>query len=300
MKVKNNNELWLHNPTTADVSISDLGVKVPAGKAVNVYQINPYLTVSKVKDSLSSGALARRLESRALRRITKGTTVIPPTLNQLKESDGTVHAKKTKTSVVIETKTDDPEEGESFGFADYGINDLGEDVSAAREDGSVFVSAKQDEATEPDKGSPLKPVLESGVSNQSQIVMKHLQESMTDPTGPIAEATTPTQSQPFTVVKSPQDTNEEKVALSPTGHPVSRDESGAVVVGDEKKPRSIRTVKKAMEEGADDYTLQGDDEEGADEVIDFPKTGFDSKVAEKTEDGSVVMKILENEPEESE
>jgi len=300
MKIKNENELWLYNSTTADVSISDLGIKVPAGKAINVYQYNPYLTVSKVEGSRSSGALFRRLESRVLMVIVKATNPIPQTLNQLKESNKTVHAKKTKTSVVIEQKTDEPEEDGNFGFADYGITDVGPDVSTSKEDGSVFIHTKQDDAVKPDKGSPLEPVIESGVSNQSQVVMKHMQESMTDPAGLIADATTPSLSQPFTVVKPHQDSEEkESERVTPTGENITKDSSGAVVVGGEKKPRSIKTVKKAQEEG-DDCMLPGDDEEGADEAIDLEKTEFDTKVAVKTEDGSVIMKIKEDEPEEKE
>lgn len=298
MKVKNENELWIHNPGKADVSISDLGVKVPAGKAVNVYKYNPYLTVSKVEDSRTSGALFRRLESKVLKIVTKATNPIPKTLNQIKASNKTVQAKKTKTSVVIETKLDEPEEDGNFNFADYGIV-TGPDVDAKKEGNSVFVHAKKDDMTEPDKGSSLEPVVESGINNQSQVIMKHMQESMTDPMGPIAPASKPTASHPFTVVSPPKDPEPTKTpeGVTPTGESIMKDESGAIVVGAEKKPRSIKTVKKAQEEDTDDYTLPGDDEDGADEVIDFEDTEFDTKAAVKTEDGSVVMQIKEDEEE---
>jgi hypothetical protein len=151
--MESENILWVQNQGTADVSLSDLGVKVPAGQTVNVYKYNPYLTVAQVEKSLESGALSKRLESKVLRIVDKKVTSNPHALNKLKESNETVLAKKTKSSVVIESKTEEPEEGGSFGFADYGISDIGPDVATTKEDGSVFVTAKQDDLDEPDQGT---------------------------------------------------------------------------------------------------------------------------------------------------
>jgi len=297
MKKTVTKELWVHNPGTADVSISDLGVKVAAGKAVNIYRHNPYLTEYQVQESLENGVLFKKLTAGQLKLVAKKVNPEPPTLNHVKESDGTVQAKKTKTSVVIESNVDEAEQEGSFDFADYGISDLGPVTQDMQDDGAIVVNAKQDEAKEPEKGVELKPTLESGISEQSQIVMKNAQEAMTDPTGPIADASPATQDRPFTVVKPPQPEPEPKEATSPTGQPVNKDETGAVVVG-KKEARNIVKVKRAQEEGTDDYTLPGDDEEGADKVIDFQETEFDSKAATKTEDGSIVMKIKEEEPKE--
>ena len=291
--MKNENQLWLQSLSTADVGLSDLGMKVPAGKTVDVFKVNPYLTVAQVEKSLESGALSKRLGAGILRVVEKQVIDVPKTLNHLKESDKTVTAKKTKTSVIIESKMDEAEEDGSFEFADYGVQDLGP-VSQDRQDDSVMVNTKQDEHKVLDPAELLlEPEVETGVSKQSQVVMRQTQEVLTDPMGPIADASKPSPSQPFTVVKPPKDVKEEE-AVSPTGNPVTKDETGAVVVGkDEDKPRSLRTVAQAQEEG-DDYSLPGDDEVGADEIVDFEETEFDSKVATKTEDGSVIMKIMES------
>jgi len=285
------NELWVLNPGTADVSISDLGVKVPTGKAVNIYKVNPYLTVYQVKESQENGVLAKKLASGRLKVVVRKVNPVPPTLYQVKESDGTVHAKKTKTSVVIESNVDEAEQEGSFEFADYGVHDLGPVTQAMQDDGAIVVNAQQDEAKEPEKGIELKPEIETGLSEQSQIVMKTAQEAMTDPTGPLAEASIASAAQPFTVVKPPSpEKGLEKETV--TGHKVTQDETGSIVVASEQEARSIAKVKRAQE------SSEGDDEAGADDAIEFQETEFDSKAATKTEDGSVVMKIKEEGPEE--
>ena len=64
-------ELWLQNTTGHDVSISDLGVKVPVGKTINVYKYNPYITEDLVKKSLESGALSKKLSDGIVRIVKK-------------------------------------------------------------------------------------------------------------------------------------------------------------------------------------------------------------------------------------
>jgi len=297
MKIKNPNELWVLNRTTSDVSLGDLGVKVPAGKAVNIYKINPYLSIAQVETSRNMGSLSKRLAAKILIVVKKAVRNAPHMLKQLKESsDTTIKAVKTKSSVVIEPETDMNQSDDGFEFADYGVNDIGPSVNQAKqEDGTIVVTTKQENTESESSGIELKPTIESGISKQSQIVMRATQEAMTDPTGPHAEASTATHTKPFTVVKPPNPPKEDvpPEVIAPTGETVSKSESGAIVVGDKKKPRSIRTVKKAQEDDTDDYTLPGDDEVGADEVIGFEKTEYDSKVATKTKDGAVIMRIKE-------
>lgn len=292
MKVKNDNVLWLYNPTTADVHLSDLGVKIPAGKAANIYKINPYLTSMQVVQSRELGSLAKRLEAGVLKVVHRDVTSKSEVISKIKESRETnIKAIKTKSSVVITSDEDEEGSDGEFDFADYGINDLGAVEQVKQEDGTIVVNAEQDEEGEPDPGIQLKPELESGISKQSQVVMKAAQDAMTDPTGPIADASASSKEKPFTVVKPPK-------GNTPSGLDVEQDESGAVLVSNPKeaKPaRSIRQVKKAQEEGTDDYTLPGDDAEGADTVIEFEESEYDSKVATQLEDGSVVMKLKEEE-----
>lgn len=197
-----NKELWLRNPGTSDVSLSDLGVKVPAGKTVNVYKVNPYITVAQVDKSMENGSLYKRLSSNTLCIVHKQVNPITPDLNRIKQSDGTVHAKKTKTSVVIETNFDDDSEGDAFDFADYGIGDINPVVHEKQENGSVVTNTKSEKEEELKNDVVLRPEVEYGTSQQSQIVMKATREAMVNPIGPIAKSSVVTAEKPFTVVES--------------------------------------------------------------------------------------------------
>ena len=287
MKVKNPNELWVLNRTLADVSLSDLGVKIPAGKAANVYKINPYLKKSQVEDSKVNGSLAKRLEAGVLQVVKRGVNPdLPPAFKNVKESQETnVKAIKTKSSVVLEEDEEVETSDDGFGFADYGIGDINPKTN---DDGAVVMKAKEDEVVKEESDADIKPKLETGVSKQSQIVMDVMAKNASHPAGEVAaDAAT---NKPYTVAKPPsRDTA--------GGRKVYQDETGAVVVNDsvEQKPRKIREVKKAQESG-EDYSLPGDDEVGADSAIEFEETPFDSKIATKTEDGSVIMKLKEEEP----
>lgn len=285
--MKNENILWVKNPGGTDVSLSDLGVKVPAGKTVNVYAVNPYLTVEQVEKSRSSGALFKRLESKILIIVTKAVSVVPPTLNQIKESDQPIRARKTKSSVVIEPSTDEPqEEGDSFDFADYGVNGLGP-IEHKRETGAVLVDTFQDqESKELAPAVNLEPISESGLSKQSQIVMKTTSENMVDPIGPLAETSVVTEKQPFAVVKPPKAKEELVVEHSAEKH-IVKDETGTIVVDGKTKHRSIKQIKRAQEDGVPT------EEAEEDSAINLEETKFDTKIATKTEDGAIVMKLKE-------
>lgn len=300
MKVKNDNELWLQNPGTADVNVGDLGVKIRVGQTANVYEINPYLTTMQVEQSLKSGSLYKRLTNKALKVVSKKVNAVPHGINQIKASDQPVTAKKTKTSVVIEQTEEDPEEMENFGFADYGINDLGPDVSQTKQpDGAVVVEAKQDTFEEEKQEEVLDPIFhKSGIDKQSQMVMKKRLECETDPTGPFAENATARQ--PFAVIKPPKDEEHYDESVPEFRNEVRKDpETGMIVVDTEKegRPRSIKKIKKAQDNDVDDYSVPDDDQDGADDVVEFEASEFDAKMATKTEDGAIVMKIKEEEPE---
>ena len=287
MKKKVTKELWVLNLSKKNVSISDIGVRIPPGKAVNIYKFNPYITEYQLEESRSKGALAQKIYAGEVRIIAKQVNPIPPTLNSIKESDSAIKGRKTKSSVVIDAPHESVGEGEDFEFADYGINELGPVTHGKQDDGTVVVNAKQDEDSEPDKGVELKPELESGISQQSQIVMKQAQDGMVDPNGPIAKESRSTVSKPFTVVPPPEPEQKEAVTAE-TGNAVGKDESGAVVVdGKTSGNRSIKCVAEAQGEA------DADDVVDADAIIEFEDTPFDSKAATKTEDGSIVMKIKE-------
>jgi hypothetical protein len=198
-------ELWLFNPTTSDVSVSDIGVKVPAGKAVNVYQANPYLTTSKVQDSLESGAIARRLEAKVLRRVKKKpSSARPETVDMIKASRQSMVAKKTKTSVVLDSGMTEDDLGENgeFKFADYGVNDLPPINYVKNDVGAIVAEPKVDKVDDTNAGEQLVPKVETGINNrQSQIVMDTAEKS-THPAGTLADVSS-TPDQHFIVNKPP-------------------------------------------------------------------------------------------------
>ncbi len=324
MKVKNNNVLWLLNTTKHAVSISDLGVKVAPGNTVNIYKHNPYLTKEQVDCSLKSGSLASHLASKTVKIVNKNVSSVADTIGKIKASkEGNSKAIKTKSSVVLDSSSQNEEDGESFDFADYGVSDIGA-LSKRQNDGSVVMKteplAEKPQSTE----TKLEPQVESGVSKQSQIVMKVTQEAMVDPTGPIAPASQPTTSQPFTVVKPEEKegvwcavADDGKILTSKDGsvlvegaqeseEPTSfsqeqqtyksyvrdthKDESGAIVVGN-APARSIKKISQQPESEADGALGDADDS-----VIVFGDVGEQVREPEKLDDGAIVMKV-EPEPE---
>jgi len=262
-------ELWVHNPGTSDISLSDLGVKVSVGNTIDIYKTNPYLTAEQVEKSMSEGSLYKRLSVKALIVVNKKPATPPKVM---KAADGAVHARKTKSSIVIETDMDDPEEEGRFEFADYGINDLGA-VNQERNNGAVVVNAAQDKIEQGESEEGAKTFLAPDL---------------------VAKATVATKDRPFTVVAPPQKEDEPDAKMTPSGEWVSKGPSDEIVVSGTKPTSqtrgSLKTVKETIKDGPHS---EEDDEVGADEVIEFEETEFDTKVATATEDGSVIMKIKE-------
>jgi hypothetical protein len=243
-----NKELWLRNPGTSDVSLSDLGVKVRAGKTVNVYKVNPYITVAQVNLSIKNGSLRRRLDSNTLHVVRKQVNPVPPDLNRIKQSDGTVHAKKTKTSVVIETNFDGGNEDDVFDFADYGIGDLNPVIHEKQENGSVVTNTKSEKEEKLKDDAVLKPEIEYGTSQQSQVVMKVTREAMVNPIGPIAKSSVVTAEKPFTVIdpdiadnKNHQEVQEE---IKSVDEVAVKTQDGSVImeIREEDKPKENKNV----------------------------------------------------------
>jgi len=287
------NVMWLQNPGTADVSLADLGVKVPAGKTINVYQANPYLTVEQITISKKTGSLARRLDSGIIRIVRAPVANRPPTLDHLKASKKAVTARKTKTSVVIDADSVDESEGGGFEFADYGVNDIAPIVRPERENDSVLVNVKQDAAEAPQK-----------VSAQSKDIMENFQKNASDPIGPLAPMESPPGT-PMVVVKTPKAEKQEPVkapvvVADPTQAPeapkpeVAKKQDGAVVVGTQTdQVRSLKAVAKGTQDGD---VVPDDDIEGADKVIKEERPEG-MRVATKTKDGVIVMQLKEDKEE---
>lgn len=261
-----NKELWLKNNTEADVHLSDLGVKVRSLKTINVYAYNPYITDDKVRLSMESGSLYKRLNTETLSVVRKPKSTRPHTLDHIKASDEVVRIVKTKTSVVIDTKEIDVLEDDDLGeIADYGLGDLGHKNTnyIKTEDGSVVVKQRQDkiEKPEPETKVSMQIVKSTNMSGQSIVAMTELAEKAVNPVGPMAESTSPEQS--FVVVRPPSSPKTAPPKPAVVGKTkVGKDASGAVVVT-----------------GANDGLLEAS-------VSDY-----DTNTATKDESGSIVMKL---------
>lgn len=281
MEVKQ--ELWLSNQSKADVNISDLGVKVPMGKTVDVYRANPYLTAAQVEKSMKTGALSKRLSGAkpVLKVVKKDTKARPTTLNKLKQSGESVKIKKTKSSVVIDNTQEESNEGEKFDFADYGVQ-VGEDVNQVKEQSSVFVKAKEDKRVA-SQGSDVitKPKIDTNISKQSAVVMDTMAKNLTNPVGPLAPVATKGK-EPFVVAKPPAP-NKEKIEKPKSKTKVAK-ETGAIMVdavNEAKKPANVK-VKRS--------------DSSANTAIEMNKVDIDAKIATKTETGAIIMDLKEVKP----
>lgn len=279
-------ELWLLNLSKADVSISDLGIKVPIGKAVNVYKANPYLTAQQVEKSMKSGALAKRLSGTKpiLKIVKKASTARPAALDKIKQSKEPVKIKKTKSSVVIDSSAQEENtDGEKFDFADYGVS-VGSDASQVREQSSVFVKAKEDQQPA-GTGSDVvtKPKVDSNISKQSAVVMDTMAKNFTDPVGPLAKMTTKNNS-PYVVAKPPAPAKEKVVKEQVQPKTKVAKETGAVMVDAVKEVKKSASVKVKRAE------------DGGEAKIEMAQPKIDAKVATKTDGGAIIMDLKEVKP----
>lgn len=299
MKIKD--ELWLQNSGTSDVHLSDLGVKVPATQTINVFKWNPYLTVAKVQQSYDTGSLAKRLSSKTLKVVKrKPKPSKSVALEKVKASKEAVLIKKTKSSIIVESNSPELDESEEFSFADYGVTDVGPDVSRVNEKGSVFVSATQDDDPQEESDATAEPRVENTLSKQSSVVMETQMKMATNPIGKIAEASEPSLKQPFTVVKPPKDDEVVDEAKVPDIKPVKEGNMVTTNVGKMAGQRSLKTIQalNEMAKGmgladASDLPPSLVEAYEAEQAIELETTEFDTKVATKTESGATVMKLKE-------
>lgn len=169
--------LWVKNNTSADVSLSDLGVKVAANQTTNIYAYNPYITEQQVQASLESGSLQKRLKNNVLSLAKGFKPKRPHTLDHIKTSNKAIEISKSKSAVYVNTKDEDVLSDSDFGeIADYGLGDLGhENTSNVKtNDGSIVVEQKKDPSQDQDQHLVLKPtVRDSDVTkNVSSIIME--------------------------------------------------------------------------------------------------------------------------------
>ena len=96
-------EAWYKNTTSSDLLLSDLELKIPKHKTVNLYQLKPTLTVERIAKSEESGGLL--FKSVSLNKLIKLPFAPPPKQAELpdsiKESKGMIPS-RVKTSVVID------------------------------------------------------------------------------------------------------------------------------------------------------------------------------------------------------
>lgn len=285
------NVLWVQNCCTADVILGDLNVKICVGRTVNIYRINSSLTAERVEKSLESGSLFKRFKSKVLRQVTGPVETRPATLDQLKTAKGTIVARKTKTSIVIDPNQPDEEEGiekKGFDFADYGVSDVAKPTKG--ENGSVILNANQDETVKP----PL-------VSPTSKNIIEDLRKKASNPMGPIAKMNQPNNA-PFVVVDNrpaatPEPVKEKPPVVKsspqdelPVPQTATKTNNGMVIVGGEEPARSIQAIAKGTQ---DTEVIPNDDISGADKVIDGLKDDEGMRIATKTKEGVVIMKTVD-------
>ena len=290
-KNKDKRALWLQNPGTSDVNIGDLGVKVPAGKTINIFAYNPYLSEEKVETSKGWGSLARRLLTGVLKIVKKAPTGRPSILDQIKASKNAARVTKTKSSVIIESNNNE-EEGETFDFADYGISDI---ISHENNAGAILVNTKQDNGNsnkEEITGTiKLSPKEEMGQSKQTRIVMDASKK--TNLLG--SEKTdTLTSETPFIVTKgdklSETETKTDIVFHDKDSIPQVIVDKTMVTNKEESDP-SVQSKSKTLTPIPID-----DDKNNSTVLLNKARATDDAlKVATKTEDGVIIMQIKDAE-----
>lgn len=221
-------ELWIFNPTGCDVSLSDLGVKVPAGKTINVYAYNPYVKKEQVEKSMKDGAISKRLILKTIKIVNGPYKERPLALDNLKAAQpNTISARKTKTSIVVDQNspvTEEIEEGFNE-FADYGF-DVSEAVKTKKEDGAVLV-VQEKTKEEIIKAEPVKTEIiteKSKVDSPTTILVKETSSKFTDPTGPHAEAVSSSKSPYAKIFKQPE-TEKKKVLFKRADETNTTDDS---------------------------------------------------------------------------
>jgi hypothetical protein len=157
--MKTTKELWVLNTTDIDVSISDLGVRVRAGQTLNIYKHAPTLTEEQVQKSLNDGVLAAKLKNQL--KLVKKAPSGKDAVKAIKQSNESVKAVRTHSSIVVETKQDVLAEAVGLDFADYGVDES--IVSSVVDHGGVIIQAKEDKP-EPLPVPPASPKTEQSGS----------------------------------------------------------------------------------------------------------------------------------------
>lgn len=303
-------ELWVKNVSSSDVGLSDLGVKIPRGKTVDLLKYSPNLSAQQVQTSLEGGSLQNRVSSGVLSLVKGPVKERPATLDRVKQSSESVGVKKTKTSIVVQPGNpalEEDGEEEGFSFADYGINELGP-VEQKREGAAVVVNAQQDDSEDEEESNVETTPVEkkSAMSNQSTVTMEAQQKSFGDPNGKLAEAkNTPGVTQPFVVYEPPKSEEEpeepsvkQKIkpaikgnVITPQDGPSAADRDIDLAQALNKKAEELGVT---VEELPESVVIELEAEVIGDKIIkDEAKENFDSQVATKTKDGATVMKIKE-------
>lgn len=290
-------ELWIKNHTGLDVGLSDLGMKVPAGKTVDIYKRSHYITPEIVEASLDSGSLYKRISANKLEIVQGRANSAPHALNHLKVSDSPVMIVKSKSSVFVDTaELDVLEDGDLGGIADYGFDELGPSPTAnvtyvKDESGAVVVQQHQDdpEPETSDAEVSVEAMRSAGIGEQViKVVVRKADELIEDQD----------KSNRVYVITPPDDEPEPEAEKS-TAPKAGKTETGAVVMDgktaggrDLKVVSGLNKLADAKGVAVEDLPQEVIDTADADAVVNHnvPEE-FDTKVATKTDTGAVVMKL---------
>lgn len=98
-------ECWYKNNTQNDIRLNDLGVKIPAGKPRNLFQLRPSLNWEQVQKSEQEGLLAKCVRANKLIKL----PAAPPPAQDLRLTEEITEAKnplptRSKSSVVMDAE----------------------------------------------------------------------------------------------------------------------------------------------------------------------------------------------------
>lgn len=111
-------EYWAKNVTDSDLIISDLALKIPANRTVNLYRLNPRLKPAIIEESEEEGALGKCLTLRKVLKLPCAPIVTEQDLpTEIKEATRSLPS-RSKSANIVDVKELDFIEELSDAFSD--------------------------------------------------------------------------------------------------------------------------------------------------------------------------------------
>jgi len=121
-------EYWVKNVTEMDLLISDLNLKIPANRTVNVYKLNPKLKLSEISESEEEGNLYKCFSLRKLLKLPCAPILAEQLPTEIKESRKSIPSRTKSVNILNIKELDFIEElSENFDSLDIGTYENYED-----------------------------------------------------------------------------------------------------------------------------------------------------------------------------